>query len=134
MYAHRRDAPAHAAYRQWLTGALAAGGALGAPGAVWAGLIRVVTHPRIYAPPSTLAEALDFANALRAEPNWLVVEPGHRHWEIFTTLCRATGARGGLVWDAYLAAIAIELGAEWISADRDFARFPGLRWRHPLDP
>jgi predicted nucleic acid-binding protein len=38
-----------------------------------------------------------------------------------------------LVWDAHLAAIAIESGCEWITADRDYARFPGLRWRHPLD-
>jgi hypothetical protein len=48
-------------------------------------------------------------------------------------LCRLGGVRGNLVPDAFLAALAIESGSEWVTADRDFARFPGLRWRHPLD-
>jgi hypothetical protein len=59
--------------------------------------------------------------------------PGERHWEIFTRLCRGTDAKGNVVPDAYLAALAIEAGAEWVTTDRDYARFPGLRWRHPLD-
>lgn len=61
------------------------------------------------------------------------MSPGERHWEIFTRLCRSARARGNLVPDAYLAALAIESGTEWITTDRDYARFPGLRWRHPLD-
>jgi hypothetical protein len=61
------------------------------------------------------------------------VTPGQRHWEIFTRLCTAVGARGNLVADAYFAALAIESGSELITTDRDFARFPGLRWRHPLE-
>jgi len=51
---------------------------------------------------------------------------------VFLDLCRKTGARGNLVADAYLAALAIESGSEWITTDRDYAQFPGLRWRHPL--
>lgn len=62
----------------------------------------------------------------------MVVAPGPRHWEIFDRLCRAAEAKGSLVPDAYLAALAIESGSEWITTDRDFSRFPGLRWRHPL--
>jgi len=62
----------------------------------------------------------------------VVVAPGPRHWEIFDRVCRAGDARGNLVPDAYLAALAIESGSEWITVDRDFSRFPGLRWRHPL--
>jgi predicted nucleic acid-binding protein len=58
--------------------------------------------------------------------------PGPRHWKIFVDLCRATGARGNRVPDAYLAALAIESGSEWVTTDRDFARFEGLRWRYPL--
>lgn len=48
-------------------------------------------------------------------------------------LCREAGARGNLVPDAYLAALAIESGSEWITMDRNFSRFKGLRWRHPAD-
>lgn len=44
----------------------------------------------------------------------------------------AVGAKGHLVADAYHAALVIESGSEWITTDRDFSRFPGLRWRHPL--
>ncbi len=58
--------------------------------------------------------------------------PGPRHWEIFVRLCRAVRVKGNLVQDAYLAALAIESGSEWITTDRDYSRFPGLRWRHPL--
>lgn len=58
-------------------------------------------------------------------------QPGERHWSIFTGLCRAANIRGAMVTDAWLAALAIEHGCEWISLDRDFRRFPGLRWRSP---
>lgn len=80
-----------------------------------------------------LDAALGYVEALRGQPNAVVVAPGSRHWEIFSHLSRAVRAKGNLVADAYLAALAIESGSEWITDDRDFARFPGLRWRHPLD-
>jgi toxin-antitoxin system PIN domain toxin len=94
--------------------------------------VRVATHPRIFDPPASTAAALAFADALRSQPNAVLVAPGSRHWEIFGRLCRSAGAKGNLVPDAYLAALAIESGSEWITTDRDFSRFPGLRWRHPL--
>jgi predicted nucleic acid-binding protein len=63
-----------------------------------------------------------------------VVIAGHdRHWEIFARLCRNAGATGNLVPDAYLAALAIEHGCEFVTCDKDFARFEGLRWRSPLN-
>ena len=65
-------------------------------------------------------------------PNRVEVVPGERHWAIFSRLCREAGARGNLIPDAWFAALAIESGCEWITTDRDYARFPGLRWRHPL--
>ena len=70
---------------------------------------------------------------MRAQPNTTVLAPGARHWQIFADLCRETGARGNLVAAAYLAALAIETGSEWITTDRDYRRFRGLRLRHPLD-
>ncbi len=82
--------------------------------------------------PATTGEALAFANELREQPNAVLLAPGPRHWRIFERLCREAGATGNLVPDAYLAALAIEHGAELVTTDRDFARFPGVRWRHPL--
>ena len=99
---------------------------------VLSSVVRVVTHPRIFSPPQPVELALEFVDALRSQPNAVPVQPGRRHWEIFSRLCREARARGSLVADAYFAALAIESGSEWITADRDYSRFPGLRWRHPL--
>jgi toxin-antitoxin system PIN domain toxin len=99
---------------------------------VLSGFVRVVTHPRVFDPPDRVSAALQFANAVRSQPTVVLVAPGDRHWTIFERLCRAADAKGNLVPDAYLAALAMEQGAELITADRDFSRFPGLRWRHPL--
>ena len=60
------------------------------------------------------------------------VAPGGRHWEIFLRTCHDAEARGNLIPDAWLAALAIEHGCEFVTTDRDYARFPALRWRHPL--
>jgi predicted nucleic acid-binding protein len=80
-----------------------------------------------------MKHALDFTEAIRSRPNVVPVAPGPRHWGIFARLCRDAGVKGNLVPDAYLAAMAIESGSEWITTDRDYSRFPGLRWRHPLE-
>ncbi len=61
-----------------------------------------------------------------------MISPGTRFWDIFSRLCRDANARAKLVPDAYLAALAIEHGCEFITAGKDFRRFPGLRLRHPL--
>jgi predicted nucleic acid-binding protein len=60
------------------------------------------------------------------------IEPGERHWSIFRRLCTEAKVKGNLVPDAYFAALAIEAGCDWITTDRDFSRFGGLRWRSPL--
>jgi predicted nucleic acid-binding protein len=73
-----------------------------------------------------------FAERLLELPNCRVILAGARHWSIFCGLCRAAQATGNLVPDAWFAALAIEHGCEWITTDRDFARFPGLRWRTPF--
>ena len=97
------------------------------------GFLRVVTHPRVFSPPSPVDRALQFIDEIYRRPNCVVVSPGERHFEIFIDLCRQCDAKGNLVADAYLAALAIESGSEWITTDRDYSRFPDLRWRHPLD-
>lgn len=132
VYAHRRDTPDHEAYRDWLEAARHADEPLGLASVVLSGFVRVVTHPRIFLSPTPLDRALRFVEALRSGANVLSAEPGDRHWPIFARLCRDGDARGNLVPDAHLAAIAVEHGATLFSADRSFARFESLRWRHPL--
>ncbi len=132
VYAHRPEAPDHDRYRAWLDGAREADEPLGVSSLVLSGFVRIVTHSRVFKEPTPLDTALDFTEALRTTPNALAVEPGPRHWEIFTRLCRLADVRGNLVPDAYLAALAIERGATFYSADRGFARFRDLRLRHPL--
>ena len=93
----------------------------------------MVPRPGTFDPPSPLDAALRFVEEIKARPNYVEVKPGARHWEIFVNLCRRANAKGKLVPDAYLAALAIESGIEWITTDRGYGRFPGLRWRHPLE-
>lgn len=133
VYAHREDAPGHRRHRAWLQTTVHEEEPFGLSELVLSGFLRVVTHPRVFRAPSPLPTALGFADALRSQPTAVIVAPGRRHWGIFTDLCRTVGARGNMVPDAYLAALAIETGSEWITTDRDYARFPGLRWHHPLD-
>lgn len=132
VYAHREDAEGHRGFREWLEGVVDADQAFGLADLVLSGFLRVVTHPRVFARPSPLPTALAFVDTLRGRPNCVRVSPGARHWDIFVKLCRQASAKGNLVPDAYLAALAIESGGEWITTDRDYSRFPGLRWRHPL--
>ena len=132
VFAHREDAPDHAKYRTWLEEAVRSETSYGMSDLALATFVRVVTHPRAFRTPTPLATALTYASALRSQPHCVVVTPGDRHWDLFADLCSRTDARGGLVTDAYFATLAIESGCEWITTDRDYARFPGLRWRHPL--
>ncbi len=131
VYAYRQDAPRHPVYRDWLDRVVNGDEAFAMSDLVLSGFLRVVTHPRVFSPPSPIGHALDFAAALRDHPNCTRVTPGARHWEIFARLCREAGVKGNLVPDAFLAALAIEHGCEWVSTDRDYSRFPGLRWRQP---
>jgi toxin-antitoxin system PIN domain toxin len=132
VYAHREDTEHHAACRRWLEATINGEERYGVSELVLSGFIRVVTHPKVFASPSTLAQALEFAEQIREQPNAMLIEPGERHLAIFRRLCTEAKVKGNLVPDAYFAALAIECGCEWITTDRDFGRFTGLRWRSPL--
>jgi hypothetical protein len=131
VYAHREETAHHGACHDWLEGILNGDEAYAVADLVLSGFVRVVTHPKVFKRPSSVNDALAFAGQVRDQPNCVHVEPGPRHWDIFTRLCVEAGAKGNLVPDAYLAAMAIESGCEWISTDQDFSRFKGLRWREP---
>ena len=127
----RQDAPRHALVRPWLEQTIRSESAFAVADLVLSGFLRVVTHPKVFDPPTPLPVALEFVDALKAQPNYVAIAPGNRHWGIFRRLCLESGVRGNLIPDAFLAALAIESGSEWISSDRDFSRFEGLRWRPP---
>ena len=94
--------------------------------------LRVVTNRRIFSPPVTMATALSqLASWLDAQSVW-VPAPTDRHAEVLANLLARPGVSADLVPDAHLAALAIEHGLTLCSSDRDFARFPGLRWVNPL--
>jgi len=132
VYAHREDAPRHAEHKTFVETLLGGIEPFGLSTQVMSGFLRVVTHPRIFDPPTPLSIALQFAESIIGHPHALPVSPGERHWEIFVDLCRKVDARGNLVPDAYFAALAIESGNVWVTTDRDYSRFPGLDWKHPL--
>jgi toxin-antitoxin system PIN domain toxin len=116
-----------------LVGELVSGDrAFGLPDVVLCGFLRIATHPRVFVAPSSIEDALRFAEQLRSSPACVPIAPGDRHWDIFADLCRTAGARGNLAPDAYLAALTIESGGELLTTDRDYGRFPGLRWRDVL--
>jgi uncharacterized protein len=129
IYALRSDSANHATYRTWLESVVNSETAYGMVPQVLAAVIRVATHPKIFVNPSRLVDATSFASVLLAQPHCQIIQPGPRHWDIFLDLCRQTKVAGNLVQDAWLAALAIESGCEWITTDRDFGRFEGLRWR-----
>jgi toxin-antitoxin system PIN domain toxin len=132
IYANRIDAERHEDYRRWLLSVVEGDEPYAVSDFVLNGYLRIVTDRRIYKNPTKLEEALLFAEAIRHQDHAVVINPGSRHWSIFNELCRMVDAKGKLVPDAYLAALAIEHGCEFVSTDRDFGRFPGLRWRRPL--
>ncbi len=133
VYGFRADSPGHANYLRWWEQTAASPQPFGLTDLVLSGFVRIVTHPRVFDPPSPLEHALRFVQTLKQLANYVDIRPGPRHWDIFTSLCKRANARGNLAPDAFLAALAIESGSEWITTDRDYGRFPDLRWRHPLE-
>lgn len=131
LHAFRTDTSDHEGCRVWLDRLVNGESRFGMAPQVLSGVVRIATHPKVFKEPSSLDETLRFAEFLLDQPNCVVVQPGEAHWPIFLRLCRQADARGNLVPDAWLAALAIEAGCEWVTLDRDYARFPGLRWRSP---
>jgi toxin-antitoxin system PIN domain toxin len=132
IYAHRADATDHAAYARWLQELVSGDAPFGCSEQALFGFVRIVTNPRVFRDPTPLELALSFVDELLARPRYVRLRPGSRHWSIFARLCRESGATANLIADAYHAALVIEHGCELATTDSDFARFPGLRWAHPL--
>ena len=133
VHAHREDNDRHEEIKAWLEAALEEPEGVAVSELVLSGCLRVITHPKVFRKPTPLPTALEFIESFRELESVHVLAPGEKHWRLFAGLCRKGDARGNLVPDAYHAALAMETGCEWVTLDRGFARFPGLKVRHPLD-
>ena len=126
--AHRAELPRHQAARDALKNLTEGLQPWGLPIFCIAEFVRVVTHIRVFDPPTSLDQALRFVEALLAAPTLRLLSPGPRFPELFDLCARRGDARGNLAFDAQIAAVCLEHGARdlW-TLDRDFSRFPDLR-------
>ena len=132
IYAFRSDANDHTKYKEWLESIINGPAAFGVAPQILASVLRICTHRRIFVRPSSARDAFAFCRAILEHPQATLLAPRDRHWDIFETLCQQTNATGNLLQDAWFAALAIESGCEWVTTDRDYARFEGLSWRTPF--
>ena len=95
--------------------------------------LRVVTHPRVFFPPTPIQEAWAGIEMLLESPSVVLISEGKRHRQIVNELLRTSSLSGNLLHDAHIAALLREHGvAEILTADDDFRRFPGLKVTNPF--
>jgi toxin-antitoxin system PIN domain toxin len=132
IWAHHEHFTHHLSARAWWANALTATPLVGIPWPTALAFLRISTHPRALTRPLSLEAAWSVVRGWLERPNVQCPVPTDRHAGIFEQLLTAGHAVGDHTSDAHLAALAIEWGLELQSADRDFARYTGLRWRNPL--
>lgn len=131
IYAVNEDSPHHDLARDWLDTALSGSDTVGFAWVVVLAFLRLTTRASLWRRPLTVDEACSIVEGWLARPAAVVVHPTPRHLHVLRGLLSPTGTASNLVTDAHLAALATELGAQVVTFDRDFGRFPGLRWRVP---
>jgi uncharacterized protein len=133
LYAKITNYPQHVATHAWLEAQFKGGGKIGLPWLSLLGFIRIVTNPHLFDNnPLSVTEAWAQVEQWLSSPNVYIPQPTERHPEILSHLLCVTEAKGNLVSDAHLAALAIEHDLLLCSADNDFAKFPNLNWLNPL--
>jgi hypothetical protein len=133
LYASDTSSGHHQASRRWLEATLSEPEPVGLAWVALLAFLRVGTNPRIRKDAFTVEEAAAIVAGWLNRPMVTLINPGERHWDILRDIMSKGQARGPLVTDAHLAALAIEHGAILATTDRDFARFPGLKFFNPLD-
>jgi toxin-antitoxin system PIN domain toxin len=132
LYAYDSDSPFHAKAAEWWEGCLSGSEPVGMPLVVLFGFIRIGTHPRVFQEPLTSVEISGIIQSWLAQPAVQILEAGADHLNTVLELLEDIGTAGNLVSDAQIAAFAIEYAAVLHTADSDFLRFPGLKWKNPL--
>jgi uncharacterized protein len=133
VYANQLQDPRHEAAVRWLEAALSGDETVGFAGIVVYGFVRLTTNARVFPRAIGTTQAVAVVDGWLEQPSAALIEGGPAHWEILRDLLARTGVRGPDVTDAALAAIALEHDATVHTTDRDFARFPGLKWKNPLE-
>lgn len=132
VYAYDDGAAQHSNARNWWEGLLDGEESVGLPWVVSTGFVRLMSNPRAVSIALSLAEAADYVRVWFLHNHVMQLNPGADHLEHFSRNLAVAGSGTNLVPDAYIAALAIEYGAEVHSNESDFNRFPGVRWRNPL--
>ena len=132
IYAYHEEDPSHLAALRWWDGLIAGSESVGIPWVVSSAFVRVITNPSALTQPLTPSQAIDFVREWFEFPHITPLNPGAEHLTLMREHLVAAGVGGNLVPDAHIAALAMEYQAEVHSADADFGRFPGLRWRNPI--
>lgn len=132
LYAVDTSAPRHDPARRWLEERLSHTETFAFTWSVLLAFLRLSTSSRIFADPMGPTEAFDMVDGWLAQPCTTIVHPTERHAALLRELLEPLGTAGNLTTDAHLAALSIEHGAELCSSDRDFSRFPMVRWSDPL--
>ena len=132
LYAYDAASPFHDRARIWMESVFSDPAPVGLPWqTIWA-FLRVVTNPRLPGQRFSVEEGIATVNQWLMQSNVRVLSPGEQHWMVLQQMLLDGQTRGPMIADAQLAAVAIEYGGVSHTTDRDFARFPGLRWKNPL--
>jgi toxin-antitoxin system PIN domain toxin len=133
VYAHREESPNHAQYKYWLEEVLNGDETFGMADLVLSGFVRVVTHPRVFKPPTPLASVLADLDRLFDAPAVALIGEGPGHRTHLRRMIESGRATGNLAHDGHIAALLLEHGVrEFWTTDKDFSRFPGIAVRNPL--
>jgi toxin-antitoxin system PIN domain toxin len=132
LYAYNADALEHVRARGWLEEQLSASDLFCFAWQTITAFLRISTNQRAFPTPLSLKDATAIVTEWMDRPQTVILTPGENHWSIFERLLHSGQATGALVMDAHLATLAVEHGAVLASTDRDFARFPDLKFLNPL--
>jgi toxin-antitoxin system PIN domain toxin len=132
LYAYDSASPQHAKARAWIEETLSGTVPVGLPWQTIGAFLRIMTNPKLPGERFTLEEAVHLVDRWLEQPNVRLLAPGDDHWPLFRQMIVEGQAPGALITDAQLAALTMEYGGVLHTTDRDFARFPGLRWRNPI--
>ncbi len=132
LYAYDIEAVQHRSAKAYLESIFSSSGSIGIPVHSVAAFLRIMTHPALRNGRFSLEEAVEIVEEWFLLPQVRLLAPGERYWELLKRTLLEGHAAGRLVTDAEIATITIEFGGELQTNDRDFARFPRLRWKNPL--